>query len=96
MIAFSLVAAIIASVQGPIRAPVDSSAGIHGSAISSYNGLPLAGVMIFAPETQKLVMTDANGRFALGGLPVGRQPIQVSYDGRVTQAYIFELQPHSS
>jgi len=98
MIAFSLVAAIIASsVQAPPPpAPADSSAGIHGAAISSYNGRPLAGVLIFAPDSRKLVMTDTNGRFALGGLPVGRQAIQVSYDGRVTQAYVFELQPHNS
>jgi hypothetical protein len=95
MIAFSLFAAIIASsVQAP--GPADSSAGVHGSAISSYNGLPLAGVIIFAPETQKLVMTDGNGRFSLDGLPVGRQAIQVSYDGRVTEVYTFDLQPHNS
>lgn len=97
MIAFSLVAAIIASaVQAPTAVSADSSAGIHGAAISSYNGLPLAGVLIFAPETQKLVVTDTNGRFTLGGLPVGRQAIQVSYDGRVTQAYMFDLQSHNS
>ena len=95
MIALSLFAAIIASsMQAP--APADSSAGIHGSAISSYNGHPLAGVVIFAPEAQRLVTTDSNGRFTLDGLPVGRQAIQVSYDGRLTEAYTFDLQSHNS
>jgi len=95
MIALSLLTAIIASsVQLP--ASVDSSASIHGTAISSYNGLPLAGVIIFAPGAQKLVITDTNGRFELRGLPAGRQPIQVSYDGRVTEAYTFELEHQHS
>lgn len=93
----SLVAAITASaVQAAPPAQIESSAGIHGAAISSYNGRPLAGVLIVAPETQKVVMTDTNGRFTIGGLPAGKQAIQVSYDGRVTEPYTFDLQAQHS
>jgi hypothetical protein len=92
MIALSLLTAAIIASSVQLPPSLDSSASIHGTAISSYNGLPLVGVIIFAPGTQKLVITDTNGRFELRGLPAGRQTIQVSYDGRVTEAYVFELQ----
>lgn len=89
MIAMSLVtAAIIASGQMPA---VDSSAGFHGTAISSYNGRPLAGVMISAPDAQKVVLTDSFGRFEITGLPPGRRAVRISYDGRVTQDFLFDV-----
>jgi len=90
--ALSLVSAAIIAASVQLRASVDSSASIYGAAISSYNGHPLVGVIISAPDTKKLVITDTSGRFELRGLPAGRQTIQVSYDGRVTEAYVFELQ----
>src|SRR5436190_17951613 len=90
--ALSLVSAAIIAASVQLRASVDSSASIYGAAISSYNGHPLLGVIIAAPDAKKLVMTDTSGRFELRGLPAGRQTIQVSYDGRVTEAYVFELQ----
>jgi len=89
MIAMSLVtAAIIASGQ---MASIDSSAGFHGTAISSYNGRPLAGVVIAAPDIQKLVVTDSFGRFDITGLTPGRRAVRISYDGRVTQDFLFDV-----
>jgi len=35
---------------------------------------------------------DANGQFALAGLPTGRRSIRVSYEGRETQDYVFTLE----
>src|SRR5262249_21272876 len=96
MIALSLVRAAIIASSVQLPAAVDSSAGVHGAAISSYNGAPIAGVLIFSPQTHKLAISDANGRFTLAGLRSGRQPIQVSYDGRVTEEFVFELQPQHS
>lgn len=95
MIAIPLVtAAIIASsVQ---MASIDSSAGVHGTAISSYNGRPLAGVMIAARDGQKLAVSDSFGRFQINGLPPGRRGVQISYDGRVTPEYTFDLQGDQS
>jgi hypothetical protein len=95
MIAMSLVtAAIIASsVQ---MASVDSSAGFHGTAISAYNGQPLAGVLVSVPDIQKVVVTDAFGRFTIRGLPPGRRIVRISYDGRVTEDYAFDVEPEHS
>jgi hypothetical protein len=69
----------------------DSSASIRGAAISSFNGQPLVGVMVAVPEFALITVTDSLGRFAIGGLPAGRRAIRISYDGRVTEDYVFEL-----
>jgi len=81
-------AAIIASL---LQVQADTTGRIHGSAISSFNGLPIAGVMISAPEVHKFVVTDSTGGFELAGLPTGRHAIRVSYEGRETQDFVFTL-----
>ncbi len=68
--------AIVASLMQAQAFP--DTAPILGAVISSYNERPLAGVMIAAPEVHKFVVTDADGRFALGGLPAGKRAIRVS------------------
>src|SRR6266480_5446329 len=92
MIALPVVTAALLASSMHAQALPDTTARILGAAISSYNGRPLAGVMISAPEIHKFVVTDADGRFALGGLPVGKRAIRVSYEGRQTQDYVFSLQ----
>ena|SRR2546425_3215406 len=86
-------AAIFAS---SLHLQVDTTAGIHGAVISSFNGRPIAGVMIAVPEARKVAVTDEHGRFALSGLPTGRRAIRISYDGRVTEDYLFALEPQQS
>lgn len=86
-------AAILAS---SLHLQVDTTAGIHGAVISSFNGHPIAGVMIAALDGRKITLTDAHGRFALTGLPSGRRAILISYDGRVTEDYVFALEPRRS
>src|SRR5881409_1931496 len=83
-------AILVSSVQA--RALSDTSARIRGAAISDFNGRPIAGVMISAPEVKKFVVTDSDGQFALAGLPAGKRSIRVSYEGRQTQDYVFTLQ----
>jgi hypothetical protein len=95
MIAMSLLTAAIIASSGQLPA-VDSSAGIHGTAISSYNGRPLVGVMIATRDAPRIAVTDSFGRFQVSGLPPGRQWLQISYDGRVTQQFIFDLQGEQS
>ena len=90
MTAISLVTAAIIASAGQLPAP-DSSAGIHGTAISSYNGRPLGGVLISVPDAQKLVVTDSLGRFQITGLPPGRRAVRISFDGRVTPDYLFDV-----
>lgn len=92
MITLAAVTAAILASSFQAQALSDTSARIRGAAISSFNGRPIAGVMISAPEVQKFVVTDSTGRFALAGLPTGRRSIRVSYDGRETQDYVFTLQ----
>ncbi len=91
MIALPAVAAaiLVSSVQAQVLP--DSSARIRGAAISDFNGRPIAGVMIAAPEVKQFVVTDSDGQFALT-LPAGKRAIRVSYEGRETQDYVFTLQ----
>ena len=86
-------AAIVASAM-PLQ--VDTTAGIHGAVMSSFNGRPIAGVMIAALDGGKFTLTDAQGRFALTGLRSGRRTILISFDGRVTEDYLFSLEPQRS
>ena len=95
MIAISLLTAAIIASSGQLPA-IDSSAGFHGTAISSYNGRPLPGVMIASRDGQKFTVSDSFGRFQINGLPPGRRALQISYDGRVTQEYLFDLQGDQS
>jgi carboxypeptidase family protein len=88
-----VMAAIVASF---LHLQADSTAGIHGAVISSFNGRPIARVMIAVPDARKVTVTDDHGRFALSGLPPGRRAIQISYDGRVTEDYVFQLEPRQT
>ncbi len=92
MIALPIVTAAIFASSMNAQALPDTSAHIRGAAISGFNGRPIAGVMISAPEVHKFVVTDSTGRFTLDGLPSGRRAIRVSYQGRETQDYVFTLQ----
>lgn len=75
-----------------LQALSDTSARIRGAAISSFNGRPLAGVTISAPDVQRVAVTDSNGRFELAALPTGKRAIRVSFEGRETPEYVFTLQ----
>jgi hypothetical protein len=81
-------AAIVAS----LHAQVDSTARIRGQATSSFDGRPIAGVMISAPEAHKSVVTDSRGTFGLAGLPAGPQKIRVSFSDRETEEFVFQLE----
>ena len=82
-------AAIVASF---LHLQVDTTGRINGSAISFFNGLPIGGVMISAPDVHKFVVTDSTGGFELAGLPTGQHAIRVSYEGRETQDFLFTLE----
>src|SRR5256885_10827123 len=87
-----LVSAAILASSLQAQALSDTTAAIRGSAISDFNGRPLAGVMISMPEVKKFVVTDSDGQFALAGLPAGKRSIRVSYQGRQTEDFVFTLQ----
>lgn len=89
MIAFQVTAAMLAALQPQ----VDSTARLQGQVISSFNGRPIAGVMISVPQAHRLVATDAKGAFRLDGLAAGAQKIRVAYSGRETEEYGFQLEP---
>ncbi len=55
------------------------SARLVGTARSSLNGRPLAGVMVAVPATRIFDVTDSTGSFALQGLPSGRQRVRIRY-----------------
>src|SRR5260221_6476802 len=89
MIASPLVTVAILALSPHLQA--DTTAGIRGTAVSSFNGQPLSGVMISVPAAHKSVVTTATGAFVLGGLRDGTQKIRVSYDGKDTDDYAFTL-----
>jgi hypothetical protein len=73
------------------QSPSDTSARISGSAASTYNGTPLAGVLIAVPASRKFVVTDSLGTFSVSGLAPGHHRVRVSYDGRETEEYEFTV-----
>lgn len=75
----------------PLHPQVDTSARISGSAISAYNGRPLAQVVIAVPAAGKVVVTDSTGRFLLTGLQPGEQIVHVAFEGQDIQQRPFML-----
>jgi hypothetical protein len=73
------------------RPQSDTSARISGTAVSAYNGRPLAMITIAVPAVEKSVMTDSTGRFTLSGLPIGNQIVHVSFRGLEVQQQVFML-----
>ena len=90
---FSVAVLVAASFPVTLRSQADSTASIRGTASSTFNGHPLAGVMISIPAEQRFTVSDSTGRFELAGVPAGRQRIRVSYLGRTTEEYDFQLRP---
>jgi hypothetical protein len=74
-----------------LRPQADTTARISGSAISAYNGRPLALVMIAVPTAGKAVVTDSTGRFLLTGLEPGLQIVHVSFEGEEIEDRPFTL-----
>lgn len=85
--------ALIGLLPCALPAQTDTTARLMGYAKSSFNGRPLAGVMIAVPDARKFVVTDSSGTFLLAGLPVGPQKVTVAYLERETDEYVFELRP---
>lgn len=84
-------AAVVTASPASLSSQRGSTANIQGVARSSFNGAPLAGVMIAVPAARKFAVTDSSGRFALVGIPAGSQRVRVAYEGRNTEEYVFEL-----
>src|SRR3989441_3899098 len=74
-----------------LASQLDSAATIRGTASSTFNGHPLAGVMVSVPAVHRFAVSDSDGRFELAGLPPGRQRIRVNYECRKTEEYDFDL-----
>lgn len=85
--------AVLLFLPVALQSQPDSSARLMGYAKSSFNGRPLAGVMIAVPHARKFVVTDSSGTFLLAGLPAGPQKVSIAYQGRETEEYVFELRP---
>lgn len=88
LMAFLAVTLVFAA---PLHSQTGPGARLRGLAISSYNGQPLAGVLVAVPAARRFVITDSTGAFSITGLPDGDQKIRVSYEGRDTEEYPFTL-----
>lgn len=73
-------------------AQYDSTASIRGTAGSTLNGQPLAGVTISVDAANQSVITDSTGRFELSGLLAGPVRVRVSYGGRDAEEQVFQVQ----
>ena len=82
--------ALILAVPSTTNAQSDSAV-VTGTARSSVNGQPLAGVMIAVGGTKAFDVTDSTGTFALLGLPPGKQIIRVLYRDDVVAEHPFTL-----
>ncbi|HEX6068371.1 MAG TPA: TonB-dependent receptor [Longimicrobiaceae bacterium] len=52
-----------------------------GGVVRDEEGRPLPGVQVFSPTTRSGTLTDAEGRFALRGLPAGRFELRFTHLG---------------
>ena len=82
---------VAGSAPASLGSQVDTTATISGYARSAFNGRPLASVMISVIGTRKFTVTDSTGAFRLSGLPIGTQLVRISYLGRQSEEYEFEL-----
>ena len=90
MVAIPLVTVVL--LASSLRYQADPTGRIRGTASSSFNGRPIAGMMISVPTAHTFVVTDGKGAFRLDGLPTGPQKIRITYQGRETEEYVFTLE----
>jgi hypothetical protein len=73
-----LTAVALATAPADAQMPRDSSR-LTGTVRNSFNGAPVAGVMVAIPALKVFHVTDSTGEFALAGLEPGRQRVRVAY-----------------
>jgi len=78
---FSL--AVLLGIQASLFAGSEFTQTIRGTVIDAITGYPLIGATIILSGTKPPVgtITDPDGVFVLGNVPVGRQSIEISYVG---------------
>ena len=59
---FAPILVVALGLPATLHTQSDSSAAIRGTARSSFNGRPLAGVMISVPAARAFTVTDSTGR----------------------------------
>lgn len=77
----------------PALAQRDTLAALAGTVHSTYNGAPIAQVMVAVPGVRRFILTDSAGAFALPGLPPGTHRIRIVYDGRQNLEHTVTLRP---
>jgi len=75
----------------PAHAQRDTTARLAGTVRSSFNGLPIAGVMVAVRGSQVFDVSDSTGSFALAGLPGGRQLVRIRYGDSLAYEHEMDL-----
>ncbi len=61
--------------------PLQAASGLRGQVVDGRSGVPLARVLVVVGDSDRSVLTDKDGRFAIDGLPAGPHRIYVSVVG---------------
>ena len=78
-----LIAALLLLTSPPLTA--QSTGRLTGTAAQAESGEALVGAEVRVLGTSLVTLTDAQGRFFLPRVPVGRQTVEIGYLGRETQ-----------
>lgn len=76
------VCAMLLLALAPTALIAQGRGAIAGQVVDAQNGAPLSGAQISVLGTQLRTVSNAQGRFQIGGVPTGRQTVTVTQIGR--------------
>ena len=76
----------------PVAASAQQVGTVTGTVVDSGNGQPIAGAQVYLPGLQLGALSNAQGRFLIVNVPVGRREIRAELIGRTTATQTVDVQ----
>jgi iron complex outermembrane recepter protein len=73
--------------------PADPKGTLEGTVYNRTSGSPISRAKVSIPGSDRVALTDDEGRFRFYGAPAGEVELEVSYLGFVSQTAIVKVQP---
>jgi len=88
----AVLAIAIAAILAPVvTALAQAGAGVTGTLKNALSGDVVAGATVTLVETGAVATSDAEGRYALAGVPVGEYQLRVAADGYLPKTQDFRM-----
>jgi hypothetical protein len=88
-----LTAALLLAWAAPAAAQAPDTASVVGRAVDAATLAPLAGVQVRMSSLKRTAVSDSNGVFRIGGLPLGDHPTLVTRLGYRTSVAVWRVGP---